>query len=315
MKLKHWFFASLSLLFTSSLSGQEAATTAPIQESQPAPTTESAQAIQRLVKDYVSAFNAANVEELASFWAKDGIFVDHATGDEVKGREALAESFRETFELHPGLKLECSTQAIRETSPTEIVEDGQAIVTRADGTVSRTLYQVQYVKKDTGWQIVRVTDNVSPSQPASGGPAAADPLSQLDWLQGEWQDKAGDSTIRMSCQRTRGGKFLSRKYTVTIGEDVRSSGLQLISWDAASQQIRSYLFDEEGTVVQATWTKDDDQWRIESVGTFGDGGQGSSTSIVTPLDEASYRVEKVKRVIDGQILPNLEPAIVVRQPE
>ena len=320
MKLKHWLLASLALLFTSSLSAQEAVTTAPAQETQPAQATqttalnESAEAIQQLVKDYVSAFNTGNVEELASIWAEDGVFVDQATGDEVKGRKALVESFRETFEQYPGLKLQCSTRSLSSASATVIVEEGEAIVTRADGTVSRSLYQVEYVKRENGWRIVRVIDNVSPSQPEVDGQAAADPLSQLDWLLGEWQDEAGESTIRISCQRTRGGKFLSRKYRVTIGEEVQSTGLQLISWDAAEQQIRSWLFDQEGTVVQATWTKDGDQWRIESVGTFGDGGQGSSTSLLTPLDEGSYRVEKVKRVIDGQILPNLEPAIVVRQP-
>ncbi len=263
-----------------------------------------------VVGSYVAAFNDADVAKLGRHWTEAGVFVDAQSGETLKGREAIVESLRTTFAEQPNVKLACETQSLEFPTPSIAVEEGIATVTRPDNTTVRTRYQVVYIKSNDKWLIDRVTDNVSQLD----GESETDPLSELDWLTGRWVDQSDSSTVEITCERTRGGKFFSRKYVVISGDAIETSGIELIGWDANEKRIRSWLFDESGTIVQSTWSKDGDDWRIQSVGTLGGGGTGSSTTIVTPLAADSYRVEKVDRVIDGEIQPNMEPVTVVRQP-
>ena len=269
--------------------------------------------IQSLVKSYVEAFNAADANKLGTFWSANGLFVDASTGEKVSGRQAIVSSFEETFSAYPGLKLACVTDSVNASSPNVVVETGEAVVTRTDGTIARSSYQVVYVRQDGNWLIDCVTDNYSPLPTESTRLAATGYLGELEWLVGQWVDRDGESTVELSCDWTRGNRFLVRKYSVISGDECVTSGLQLIGWDANNKSIRSWLFDENGTVVQGTWNRNEGGWRIHSVATFGDGTSGSSTTILTPLGDNSYRVEKIDRIIDGQILPHMEAVTVVRR--
>lgn len=275
--------------------------------------TKTNKAIESFVKAYVDAFNAGDASKLGTYWSANGVFVDASTGETVSGRSAIELSLRETFAENPGLKLACITASIESPSPNVAIETGEAVVTRTDDTVSRSSYQVVYIKKDRKWLIDCVTDNFDMPSTEPAASEATEPLAELEWLIGQWIDANGESTIELSCNWTGGKKFLSRRYSVVSGDELITSGLQLIGWDAREKKIRSWLFDEDGTVVIGEWNKHEDGWRIQSVATLGDGRQGSSTTILTPVDANSYRVEKVNQLVAGEILPNMEAVLVVRQ--
>ena len=46
---------------------------------------------------------------------------------------------------------------------------------------------------------------------------------------------------------------------------------------------------------------------------LGDGGKATSLSIMTRLDNDSFKWESVNRDIDGELQPNVEPVLVVRK--
>ena len=92
------------------------------------------------------------------------------------------------------------------------------------------------------------------------------------------------------------------------------SGMQIIGWDPAEKQIRSWVFDSEGGFSEATWTHKGDQWFIQNNGTLTDGRKATSLNILTYVDDNSFKWESVNREVDGELLPNVEEVTVVRAP-
>ena len=117
----------------------------------------------------------------------------------------------------------------------------------------------------------------------------------------------------MECKWTTNQNYLSRTYSVSSEEGVTSSGLQIIGWDPKNEQIRSWLFDSNGGFVSGEWSKRDDGWAVQSVVTLPDGASGSFTSLFRPTEDGDYRRQKLNRVLDGQLLPNLDEVIVRRK--
>jgi hypothetical protein len=49
------------------------------------------------------------------------------------------------------------------------------------------------------------------------------------------------------------------------------------------------------------------------VATLADGGSGSFASVFRPLEDGRYAWQKINRVVDGQLLPNVDEVIIKRQ--
>ena len=135
----------------------------------------------------------------------------------------------------------------------------------------------------------------------------------MEWLVGEWVDAGEGFTIDVTCKWTENQNYLSRTYTVSSEDGAASSGLQIIGWDAKQKLIRSWLFDSDGGFIKGTWAKRDDRWVVQAVATLPDGGSGSFTSIFRPTEDGSYTWEKINRVLDGQLLPNVDEIVVRRK--
>jgi hypothetical protein len=89
--------------------------------------------------------------------------------------------------------------------------------------------------------------------------------------------------------------------------------MQLVGWDAARKQIRSWVFDSDGGFAEGVWTKKGDRWSIQTTATLSGGARASSISILEPIDANSFSWQKVSRVVDGEILPNIDVVTIVRQ--
>ncbi|MCG6948077.1 MAG: SgcJ/EcaC family oxidoreductase [Acidobacteria bacterium] len=51
-----------------------------------------------MIQDYLQAFNDGDFKRVASYWAEDGVH-QPPMGPEVRGREALEEFYRQSFEV------------------------------------------------------------------------------------------------------------------------------------------------------------------------------------------------------------------------
>lgn len=261
------------------------------------------QAIKESVKGYLAAHAARDVKKLIGYWSPEGVYINRSTGEQVSGHEALEAAFKANFEENPA-KLGLATTSIEFISPNVALERGVATVTSESETVESD-YTVVYVKRGGKWLVDRVTeeDIVRPT-------SHYEQLKPLAWLVGDWVDDAGDVRLEFSCNWTRNNNFLSRTYKAINDQGTQSSGLQIIGWDAAAKQIRSWLFDSDGGFVLGSWKQRGDKWMVTSVATLAGGERGSFTSVFEPLDDGTFLWQKVNRVLDGELLPNVNETIV-----
>ncbi|MGI9471010.1 MAG: YybH family protein [Rubripirellula sp.] len=257
---------------------------------------------------YVQAFNQRDAETLQAFWTKDGVYTSRATGERVLGRESIADEFAEIFADDDGPKLALTTDSVELISPGVALERGRAVVTQGED-VKESRYDVVYVQRDGKWLIDRVTEE--PIVPPA--PSHYEQLQGLEWMIGDWSDQGEDFQLEVSCDWTRQRNFISRTFKLKRDDGSVSSGLQLIGWDARREEIRSWLFDSDGGVVTGAWELRDDRWFVVSVATLADGSSGSFTSLFRPLEDGSYAWQKINRVHDGRLLPNIDEVIVRRR--
>jgi len=271
-------------------------------------TTEKTE-ITKAIMSYVAAFNAQDAKALAEHWSPEGVYTSRLSGEQLVGRDAIEEDFANFFDEVKGAKLEVCTESLEFVSPNVALERGKAVVTRPKGPPLQSAYRVVYVKRDGEWLIDRVSEDEELPQ----RPSHYEQLKDLEWLIGSWVDRDGGDVIRTECKWTRNKNFITRSYDVSIEDRVDMAGMQVIGWDAARKQIRSWAFDSDGGFVEGVWKKMGDRWIVTSNATLCDGKTGSFKSISRPLDKNSFGWQKVSRIVDGEILPNIDEVVIVRQ--
>ena len=264
--------------------------------------------IEDAIQAYIAAFHARDAKAMAEYWSSKGVYINKLSGEQVVGRKAIAAVLAAMFATQEKRHLSVSTESIEFISPNVALERGIATVTHPDQPAISTAYRGIYVRRDGRWLIDRMTEDEQPDVESH-----YEQLKDLEWLIGDWVDQAGTDTIKTECNWTKNKNYISRTFTVNIGDQVNSSGLQIIGWDPKQKQIRSWLFDSNGGFVEGTWTHKGDRWYVQSVATLADGGSGSFTSIHRPLDENSFSWQKIHRVVDGEILPNIDEVIITRK--
>lgn len=266
-------------------------------------------AVEAAIASYVEAFNSQDAKALAEHWASEGVYTSRSSGEQIVGREAIQADFAALFEKLADAKLEIATESIEFVSPNVALEVGQATVIQPDSEPAKSSYQVVYVKRDGKWLI----DRISEMDELPSAPTHYEQLKDLEWMVGDWSDQDGEVSIKTHCQWTRNQNFLLRTFTASIADAIDITGMQFVGWDPAREQIRSWVFDSDGGFAEAVWTHSGERWLVKTKATLPDGKVGSSTTILRPLDENRFGWQKVNRVVDGEILPNIDEAVIVRQ--
>jgi uncharacterized protein (TIGR02246 family) len=297
MKQRHWFWlvAAVSVVLGQSAAAQQNADEA---------------AIRKLAESYVEAFNQKNAEQLAGLWAENAVYANPESGTEVVGREAIAQQLKEIFAQDGEAKLEVDVGEISFLSPGVALEHGTARVLRAGQPPDETSYSAVHVLRDGAWQIDRMSE-----QPVSRAISNYDKLKPLEWMMGHWVDQDEESTIETNCRWTKNHNFISRTFSVSVGDQVELSGIQIIGWDPIEERIRSWVFDSDGGFAEAKWTQQENRWLIHSAGTLPDGRKASSINILTMVDPNTVTWEMTGRSVDGEILPNIPPVKVTKKTE
>lgn len=267
-------------------------------------------AIRKTVESYAETYNGHDAKALAAFWSPDAVYTNRATGAQVTGRDEIEKQFAAMFEQDKQSKLELNTQSVRFISPNVAVEDGSARVLRPDEPPEQSDYTAVYIHRDGKWLLDRVTDT------DTSVPAVAthyEHLKQLEWMIGEWVDEDDNATIVTQCQWTRNNNFMTRSFTVSIGDQVDLAGMQIIGWDPAAKQIRSWVFDSDGGFGHGVWTRKDDCWFVRKAGVLADGGKTSAVNIIRYIDHDTCTLQSVARTVDGEILPNIDEVKIVRK--
>jgi uncharacterized protein (TIGR02246 family) len=268
-------------------------------------------AIRAAGKAFIETYNARDAKKLAALWSPEAIYVDPATGEEIVGRAAIEEVFTDAFADKQDVKLAVEDASIDFVSPNVAIVRGVARVIPPDGEPVESQFTSVRVKRDGQWLIDRVSEIEIEKPPASH----YEHLKQLEWLIGSWRDDDPRPAVQIQtdCEWTKNKNFMTRSFAVAIADQVSKSGMQIIGWDPAARQIRSWVFDSEGGFGEGVWTHKGNQWFIQNTGMLADGGKATSLNIITRLDDNSFRWESVNRDVDGELQPNVEPVLVVRK--
>lgn len=294
------FAGIISLGLASSVSSQETPPNKPTNQT-PELGKQNRRSIEQVISSYESAFNSKNVETLISHWSATGVYSSQTSG-KTTGRAAMRKQFEILFTDTPSINISLETDSIQFISPNVALEQGRVTVFAKDGQTTQSDYDVVFVKQKNQWLIDRVSESKSEEVNSSYAE-----LKKLDWLIGQWTATAPGHRVEYTCQWTVNQNFISRKFTVfDPSNETIASGLQMIGWDAKAGLIRSWLFDSDGGLVKGTWHPGDNQWTVQSVASFADGGSGSFSGVFQLHENGEHSWKKTNRVIDGQLMPNIE---------
>ena len=137
-------------------------------------------------------------------------------------------------------------------------------------------------------------------------------LQELEWMIGDWVDKEGDMAVETTCDWTKNGNYMLRTYRAINGDVVEMEGTQIVGWDAARGQIRSWVFDTDGGFGEGYWSRNGNTWTIEATFQDATGGQGTSTNSFTWVDSDTFTYQSANRVLNGEQLPDVGPFTIKR---
>lgn len=271
-------------------------------------------AIRKNDAAYVAAYNNHDAKTVAELWSPEAVYVDPDTGDEFVGREEIEKEFAATFAELKDAKLEINADSIKFLSPNVAIENGTARIIRPNVDPDESTYTALFVKRDGKWLLDRVTEEEKPVPP-SPLPSSYEHLKELEWMIGSWVDEDEDATVQTDCEWTKNQNFINRSFAVVVGDQVDMAGMQIIGWDPAAKQIRSWIFDSDGGIAEGKWTKrGDNRWIIEQTGILPDGRKSSAVNIMTRVDDSSFSWQSTQRAVGGDLLPDVEEVLVVRKP-
>ena len=274
---------------------------------QPSEPSADEAAIRKADQAYVQAFNKHDAKVLADAWSPEAVYLSRVTGDEVVGRAAIAEQFAALFKDQPEVKLDLNVESIQFVSPNVAVEYGTAKTLAPNAAPEEIAYSAVFVRREGQWLLDRVTDRAK-----EAAPSRYEQLKPLEWMIGHWVDKDDNVNIETQCQWTKNQSFITRSFTVAAGGEIDMSGMQIIGWDPAAKTIRSWTFDSDGGFAEATWTCKKDRWFIQNKGILADGRKASMVNVIKPIDQNSFTWQTVERTAGGELLPNIDEVLIVR---
>lgn len=266
-------------------------------------------AIRERIEMYVAAYNRQDAAAVADLWSEDGVYVNRDTGQRVQGRSAISAMFQTLFQTGEATHLTVNVEAIRLITADVAIEDGTAEVVSPNGQASQGNYTAVHVKKDGVWFLDSVRETNVPPPP----PEEPNPLDQLAWMVGEWLDQNEDATVRSNWIWSENKRFLTNNFSVSNQDQIELKGTQIIGWDAAAGNIRSWVFDSEGGFGEGIWRRAGNQWTVEFKSTQNDGSQGSAVNVYTFVDDQTFKWKSVDRQVDGESLPDIEEVTIIRQ--
>ena len=263
--------------------------------------------IEKAIASYTAAFNARDAEALAKHWSTEAVYINPLTDGQVEGREAIAKEFEAILAELKETKLAVDVESIQFISPRVAVETGVAKLISADGQAQESSYTAIHIKEEGKWFLDRVTEEDVPVAMSH-----YEQLKDLEWMIGTWVDADDQARIETTCQWTRNKNFITRSFTVLVEDRVNMAGMQVIGWDPAEKQIRSWVFDSDGGFAEGRWTKAGNRWSVVTAGTLPDGGKASSVNVITYVDDDQFKWKSLNRTAAGQLLPNIDEVVVVR---
>jgi uncharacterized protein (TIGR02246 family) len=258
-------------------------------------------AIRQATADFIKAVEKGDAKAVASFWTEEGEYIGE-DGATVRGRAAIEAEYAKAFAKKHRLKVDVTVESIRFPSKDTAIEEGYAKSYRVGSeqpTASR--YSVLHVREGGRWLMAVLRE----------WPDEGISLRDLDWLIGTWEAKNDDVEVRTTYEWDAKKNGIHCRITIK-GKGRTVSATQVILKDPRTGQLRSWIFDDDGGFGDSTWARDGKRWVITAAGVQADGGELTSTNILTPIDKDTFTWQSTERTLDDEPLDNIAPVKVTR---
>jgi uncharacterized protein (TIGR02246 family) len=268
-------------------------------------------AVREIVAAYVAAYNQKDAAKLAELFTPDGTLIDPAN-IATRGQEAIAEEFADAFTERSSYSLHAKVERIRLITPDVAQAEGIArLVSPKDPTIANQ-FVLLLARQGHAWRIAEIREYAAPVRSVS----PYERLKELEWMVGEWVDESEDAQITTSVRWGPGKGYLVRDYSVQVQGEPETSGLMIIAWDPQTDQIKSWIFNADGSRGEGSWTRvTDNQWVVKARGTTDDGQATSATQVISLVNKDAIKTSSIDRIIGGEIARDIEDVIMVRKPQ
>jgi uncharacterized protein (TIGR02246 family) len=288
-----------------------AAAPAQVQSIATSPTTAAVEkAVRETLVAYVEAYNKKDPSRIVELFTSDGALVDSANVA-TRGREAIAQEFSEAFAEASTYTLDGKTERIRLITRDVAHAEGMSrLVSPKEATIANRFVALLARQGDI-WKIAEIRDYPAPV----GSVPPNERLKELEWMVGEWVDESEDAQVISTVRWGQGKGYLVRDYSVQVKGEPTTSGLMVIAWDAQSDQIKSWIFNADGSRGEGCWTRaTDNQWVVKAHGSTADGRPTSATQLITLVNKDAIKTSSTDRIVGAEIASDIEDIIMVRKP-
>ncbi len=259
---------------------------------------------------YVAAYNQKDAAKLVEFFTPDGTLID-SDNVATRGREAIAQEFSEAFAEPSTYTLEGNVERIRLITPDVAQVEGESrLVSPKEATIANHFVAL-LARQGDAWKLVEIRDYPSPAATVT----PYERIKELEWMVGDWVDDSEDAEVSSTVQWGQGKAYLVRNYSVHIKGQPATSGLMIIAWEPQTEQIKSWIFNADGSRGEGSWTRaSDNQWVVKASGSTGDGQPNSATQIISLVNKDAVKTSSVDRIVGGEIARDIDDLIMVRKP-
>jgi uncharacterized protein (TIGR02246 family) len=258
-------------------------------------------AVRKATADFVQAVEKGEAKAMAAFWTEEGEYISD-DGTTLRGRVSIESTYAKQFAKKKNVKVELNIESVRFPSKDTAIEEGYLKSYKGESEqpiCSR--YSLLYAREAGKWLIAVLRE----------WPDEGVALRDLDWLIGSWEAKSDESEIRTTYSWD--AKKNSIRCQIAIkGKGRTVNAIQILLKDPRTGQLRSWIFDDEGSFGDGAWTEDGKRWQIAASGVQADGGEVTATNLIIPVNKDTFIWQSTERTVDGEDLPNIPPVKVTR---
>jgi uncharacterized protein (TIGR02246 family) len=251
---------------------------------------------------YHAAYARGDVDAVLAFWTPDAEFIDD-DGKVYRGHDTLAKLFKKHLPSFKGYKITSKLTSVDFIKPDVALLEGIETFTPPRGEPDVNRFTCVMVKVDGHWRI-RSAHDLSPDP--AGETVAGRWLRELDWLIGEWVSEGKDTSVHLKISWGLNKAFLVQQYETKHKKGPGMKVTQLVGWDPLTEQIKSWVFDDQGGYGDALWTRSGNNWTSEAVGVLPEGTIGTAVNVLKYRDDNTFIWQSLRREADGQPLPDIE---------
>jgi len=261
-------------------------------------------AVRDATRQFGRAFEKGDAAAVAASFTESGEYLNDEAPP-IHGRAALAKAYADFFAKKVDLKIESKSNKIRFIGQDTAVEEGTFTAKAKDQPTRSSRYSALFVRQDGKWMMAMLKE---------WGDEATEraDINDVAWLIGTWESSGGDLTAKTKYEWAPNKKFMIARYTVTPKDGKAMAGTQVIGVDPQTGAIRSWTFDADGGIGEASWSWDEGRWAIDSDATLADGSDSTAINFLTKAGADTFTWKSVKRTLEGDELPDLGPVIVKR---